>query len=125
MAFTVQVLHFKSPDPKVTAQWYVDNLGATITRERQILGGTTGYQLDLHGVPLLVTSLVGGSQKLEQFYGLEHIGLFTGDLDGFLEQFKAGGGRVLEEGLLTGAGQKCCFIEGPEGFRIELTATTP
>ena len=83
MAFTVQVLHFKSPDPKVTAQWYVDNLGATITRERQILGGTTGYQLDLHGVPLLVTSLVGGSQKLEQFYGLEHIGLFTGDLDGF------------------------------------------
>ena len=28
--------HFKSPDPHKTAQWYVDNLGAKLSHERDL-----------------------------------------------------------------------------------------
>ena len=31
--FKLNHLHFKTPDPKKTAQWYVDNVGATIVSE--------------------------------------------------------------------------------------------
>mgnify|MGYP000389123691 CR=1 FL=1 len=42
MAFKLNHLHLKSPDPEKTAQWYVDNLGATIVSE---VGGGRGYRL--------------------------------------------------------------------------------
>ena len=118
MGFKIHNLHFKSPDPEKTAQWYVDNLGAEITSVREV-AGTVGYRLDLDGVPLNVTGLVQG-QALEQHYGLEHVGLFTDDLPGAIERIRASGARILEE-LLTPSGQKCCFLEGPEGVRIEIT----
>ena len=50
MGFKIHNLHFKSPDPEKTAQWYVDNLGAEITSVRE-LPGTVGYRLDLDGYP--------------------------------------------------------------------------
>ena len=112
--FKINHLHFKTPDPQKTAQWYVDNLGAKIVSEV----GTIGYRMDLHGIPLNVTEFVPG-QKLEQFYGLEHVALDTDDLPGMVEQLKAAGNRILEE-LEIRDGRKVCFFEGPEGVRLEL-----
>ncbi len=85
-------LHFKTPDPKRTAQWYVDNPGAKVVSEV----GTTGYRLDLHGVPLNVTGFVEG-QKLEQHYGREHVAIDPDDLTGTVERLVASGARILEE----------------------------
>ena len=45
MAFAVQHVHLKTPDPKQTVQYYVDNFGATLKAE--IPG--RGFQVDLHG----------------------------------------------------------------------------
>ena len=112
--FKINHLHFKTPDPRKTAQWYVDNLGAKIVAET----AAGGFRLDLHGVPLNVTGYVEG-QKLEQFYGLEHVALDTDDLPGVTEQLKANGARILEEREL-GDGRKVCFFEGPENVRFEV-----
>jgi catechol 2,3-dioxygenase-like lactoylglutathione lyase family enzyme len=51
MAFKLNHLHLKTKDPQKTAQFYVDNLGATIVSEI----GTRGYRLDLHGLTLRST----------------------------------------------------------------------
>ena len=88
--FKLNHLHFKTPDPKKTAQWYVDNVGAKIVSEL----GTLGYKLDLHGIPMNVTTLVEG-QPIEQFYGLEHVAIDTSDLPGTVEQIKASGAKIL------------------------------
>jgi catechol 2,3-dioxygenase-like lactoylglutathione lyase family enzyme len=118
MAFKINHLHLKTPDPEKTAQWYVENLGATIVSEATAAGGAASYRLNLHGVPLNVTGFVDG-QKLEQHYGLEHIALDTDDLPGTVEQLKEGGARILEERSLRD-GRKVCFFEGPEGVRLEV-----
>ena len=114
MEFKINHLHFKTPDPQKTAQWYVDNLGAKVVSEL----GTIGFRMDLHGIPLNVTRFVE-EQELEQFYGLEHIALDTDDLPGMVEKLKAAGARILEE---RGAGgdRKVCFFEGPQGVRLEV-----
>ena len=51
MAFSLNHVHLKTPDPKATADWYVQNLGATVTAETP----NGGFRLDLHGLPLNVT----------------------------------------------------------------------
>ena len=114
MAFKINHLHFNTPDPKKTAQWYVDHLGAKMVSEL----GTYGYQMDLHGIPLNVTKFIEG-QNLEQFYGLEHVALDTDDLAGTLADLEAGGARILEQRELSG-GRKICFFEGPQGVRLEV-----
>ena len=56
MAFSINNFHFKSPDPRKTAQWYVDNLGAKLSYERDLNSiGTVAIRLELDGVPLMIT----------------------------------------------------------------------
>jgi catechol 2,3-dioxygenase-like lactoylglutathione lyase family enzyme len=115
MAFKLNHLHLKCPDPQKTAQWYVDNLGATIVSEA---GGGRGFRLDLHGLPLNVTQMID-TQSHEQVYGMEHIAIDTDDLDGTVAKLKASGARILEE-TQVGGGRRVCFFEGPEGVCLEV-----
>ena len=115
MAFKLNHLHLKCPDPQKTAQWYVDNLGASIVSE---VGGGRGFRLDLHGLPLNVTGLID-SQTHEQVYGMEHSAIDTDDLDGTVARLKEGGARILEE-TQVGEGRRVCFFEGPEGVCLEV-----
>ena len=63
MAFTLNHVHLKTPDPEKTAQFYVDNLGAKIVGQ----AGGNGLRLDLHGLTLNVTKFIE-TQKHEQKY---------------------------------------------------------
>ncbi len=114
MAFKLNHLHLKTPDPKKTADWYVNNLGATIVSE----AGNGGFRLDLHGLPLNVTPMID-SQSHDQVYGIEHIAIDTDDIDNVVEQLKASGARILEE-TSVGNGRRVCFFEGPEGVCLEV-----
>ena len=78
MAFKLNHLHLKSPDLKKTADFYVDNLGATLVSE---VGGGRGFRLDLHGLPLNITGMID-SQTHEQNLGIEHIAIDTDDMPG-------------------------------------------
>ena len=118
MAFKVNHLHLKTPEPQKTAQWYVDNLGAKIVSAIEGSTGPIGFRLDLHGLPLNVTGFVEG-QKLDQHYGMEHLAIDTDDLPGEVKKLKASGARILEE-RKTRDGRKVCFFEGPQGVRLEV-----
>lgn len=118
MAFKVNHLHFKTPDPRKTAKWYVDFLGAKIISERETPGGQPFFRLDLHGLALNVSGFLEG-QQLEQHYGMEHLAIDTDDFAAEVAKIKAGGAKILEErkGM---EGRNICFFEGPEGVRLEF-----
>ena len=83
MAFSLNHVHLKTPDPRATADWYVQNLGATVTAEAP----NGGFRLDLHGLPLNVTDHIA-TQTHPQNYGFEHIAIDTTDIDGTIADLK-------------------------------------
>ena len=114
MAFRMNHVHMKTPDPQKTAQFYIDNLGAKIVGEPS----ANGMRLDLHGLSLNITKIIE-DQNREQKFGIEHIAIDTDDLDNVVASLKAGGARVLEE-LGAGTDHRICFFEGPEGVQLEV-----
>ena len=117
MAFKINHVHIKTSDPRKTARWFVENLGAKIATENRN-GERVSFRLDLHGLSLNVTDFVEG-QKLEQHYGMEHLALDTDDLTGVVQKLRSSSARILEERQLPD-GRHVCFFEGPEGVRLEV-----
>ncbi len=118
MAFKMNHIHLKTPDPEKTAKFYVDTLGAKIVGQ----AGANGLRIDLHGLSVNITKFIEG-QTREQTYGIEHIAIDTDDLDNVVESLKASGARILEE-TQVGAGRRVCFFEGPEGVQLEVLEMT-
>ena len=118
MAFKINHLHLKTPNPKETADFYVEYTGAKVVKENTRPDGSKNFRLDLHGVELNVTEFLQ-EQKLGQFYGLEHVAIDTDNFAGEVAKIKAAGIKILEERVLPD-GRKVCFFEGPEGVRLEF-----
>ncbi|MGQ4810218.1 hypothetical protein NKDENANG_03667 [Candidatus Entotheonellaceae bacterium PAL068K] len=118
MAFQLNHVHLKTQDPRKTAQFYVDTLGATIDAEL----GSNGYRLDLHGLKLNVTKFIDG-QSREQLYGMEHIAIDTDEFDSLVGKLRASGTRILEQTTISG-GRRVCFFEGPDGVQLEFIEMT-
>jgi lactoylglutathione lyase len=118
MGFKINHLHLKTPDPQKTVDWYVKHVGAKVLSERTAPNGRKMFRMGLHGVEFNVTDFLP-EQKLEQFYGLEHVAIDTDDFAGEVAKIKASGIKILEERTLPD-GRKVCFFEGPEGVRLEF-----
>jgi catechol 2,3-dioxygenase-like lactoylglutathione lyase family enzyme len=118
MGFRINHLHLKTPDPKKTADFYVEYTGAKVVKENTRPDGSKNFRLDLHGVELNVTEFLT-EQKLSQFNGLEHVAIDTNNFDGEVGKIKAAGVKILEERVLPD-GRRVCFFEGPEGVRLEF-----
>lgn len=114
MAFNLNHLHVKSPNPKETAQFYVDTLGAKIVADI----ADRGVRLDLHGLTINLTTHIE-DQTRDQKYGMEHFALNTDDMDGAIATIESKGGKVLEQ-MVGGSGNRVCFLEGPDGVQVEL-----
>ena len=84
MSFAVQHVHLKTRDPNQTAQFYIDNFGATLKGE--IPG--RGVRVDLHGLQAI--------EKLgETSYGLARDGKGGRDGTGNLLQAAVLGAEML------------------------------
>jgi catechol 2,3-dioxygenase-like lactoylglutathione lyase family enzyme len=118
MAFRINHLHLKTPDPKKTADFYIEYTGAKIVKEATRPDGSKNFRLNLHGVELNVTEFLE-EQKLEQFMGLEHVAIDTNNFDGEIAKIKSAGIKILEERVLPD-GRRVCFFQGPEGVRLEF-----
>ena len=116
MAITFHHVHLKSKDSRKTAQWYVDNLGAKIVAELQT--APNSFRLDLHGLLMHVTPFYE-DQSHEQLLGMEHIAVETDEMNGLMDRLKANGARVLEETTFSG-GRRVCFLESPDGIKLEV-----
>ena len=113
MTFKLNHVHLKTKDPKKTAKFYVDTLGAKIVSQSD-----DGCRLDLHGLSLNVTTFLD-RQKREQKYGMEHIAIDTDELDALVAKLSAQGINILEQTTISG-GRRVCFFEGPDGVQLEF-----
>jgi catechol 2,3-dioxygenase-like lactoylglutathione lyase family enzyme len=118
MAFSVQHVHLKTPDPHKTAQFCVDNFGAKLKAD--IPG--RGVQVDLHGLQLNITTLIT-AQNHEQHYGIEHMAVDTDDYAGTLATLRRNGVRILEE-LPPNNGRHVAFVQCPDGAQMEIIEKT-
>ena len=118
MAFKLNHIHVKTPDPDATVKWYVETLGAKIIKDKMAGGG---YRIDLHGLPMNVSRFLD-EQTHKQLYGFEHIAIDTDDLAGTVSKLKASGAKILEE-CKNPSGRSVCFFEGPQGITLEVIET--
>jgi catechol 2,3-dioxygenase-like lactoylglutathione lyase family enzyme len=114
MAMEIGHVHIKTYDPRKTAQFYIDNFGATMKSE----AANGNIQLDLHGLQLNVTTIVA-AQKRKQMMGIEHIALQTDDYAGVIARLKSNGAHIRLEQLGSN-GRHVAFIEAPDGAQMEL-----
>ena len=117
MAFKLNHIHLKTPDPDATAKWYVKNLAAKVVNHNP----AKGYKIDLHGLPINISGF-NDEHMHTQVYGFEHIAIDTDDLPGTVAKLKANGVKILEE--ITGrGGHKMYFCEGPQGVILEVSGS--
>ena len=122
MKFGMDHLHLKAPDVRATAQWYVDNFGATITEEVNNNGMLT-VRTEIGGVRINITEpppdgLPEGTSATH--LGLEHFGLGTDDIDAAMAALEQNGVKVLEPIRSLPSGVRIAFVEAPNNVRLEL-----
>src|SRR6201984_1755158 len=92
MAMEIGHVHIKTYDPKKTAQFYIENFGATMKNEAP----NGNIQLDLHGLQLNVTT-ISAAQNRKQMMGIEHIALQTDDYAGAVAKLRSNGAHIMLE----------------------------
>jgi lactoylglutathione lyase len=124
MAYQINHIHLKAQDPDKTAQWYVDNFGATLASRGRGLGGSDTIRLDISGIRVNVTSAPAGETlprgTSQSHYGLEHFGFNTDDVASDVARLQAAGAKILLPVTQTESGSQIAYIEGPDNVRIEL-----
>ena len=122
--FRVNHIHLKAPDPKKTAQWYVDVFGAKVLGEGTGLGASSTVRLDIDGTRINVTSAPAGETlpdgTADSHYGLEHFGFNTDDIEAAMAHVQAHGAEVLLPITQMATGSRISYIKGPDNVRIEL-----
>jgi len=99
-------------DPKKTAQFYIDNFGATMKSEAP----NGNIQLNLHGLQLNVTT-ISAAQKRKQVMGIEHIACRPTTTPARSPSSRAMARIMLEQ---VSNGRHVAFIEAPDGAQMEL-----
>ena len=117
MALSLNHIHFKSADPRKTAQWYVDNIGAKIVSGNTPTG-QGNFQIDIHGLRANVTGILADQDQKRQHYGLEHIAINTTSYEADRGRLLGNGVKVLEE--RGEIGRRTIWFEAPDGVQVEL-----
>ena len=125
MRFRVQHVHLRGEDPRRSAQWYVDNLGANIVNEITMPGGFT-VQMDLNGLGINISNSGGlPPDESGRRLGLDHIAIETNELDEAMKNLHQNGAKILDPIREYSTGTRAAFIEGPDNVRMELVQEEP
>lgn len=124
MPFAINHIHLKAPDPKRSADWWVQAFNFTIVSDRVRDGGDrfivceseNGVRVNISGAPD-GQSLSTGDAGVHG--GLEHFGLDSTNLEEDIERLTALGAELLD-GPTGGGPVRICFMKAPDDVRIEL-----
>ena len=115
MAMEIGHVHIKTYDPKKTAQFYIDNFGATMKNEAP----NGNIQLNLHGLQRPQRHGDLPRRKIaKQNLGIEHIAVQTDDYASAIAKLRSNGAHVMLE--QNNNGRHVAFIEAPDGAQMEL-----
>ena len=125
MAFGINHIHLKAPDPRRTAEWYAEAFGFEIVSDTVRSFGDRRLNCKSPGGLVVNISsardgetMAGGNAG--PHWGLEHFGVDSDDLLADIERLGALGAPLLEGPIDIPEGNLVAFVQGPDDVRIEL-----
>jgi lactoylglutathione lyase len=132
MAFRINHIHLKSPDPRKTAEWYVRAFNFKITGDETRVFGDRFIRCQSEDGGLNVN--ISGARSGERLgpgdasahHGLEHFGFDSMHLETDIKRLEELGARLLEGPIQNPNGPRIAFLQAPDDVRVELVeARTP
>ena len=132
-SLTFHHIHIISEDPLESANWYVDNLGATFNGEKKLFN-VPQIDISLSSLTILIRGRRPGETPAEAVaikhfegysshngYGTDHFGFnYHGDMRAYCEDLRAKGVTFSVEPWEIFPGVLICDIAAPDGVSIEV-----
>ncbi len=125
LKFWYDHVHIVAPDPVKTAEFYEKAFNAKRVSIQHRSDGRTLAELSLSGSRLLIISPfpseVRNPDSPSKYYGLEHFGIQTDNLDEAVKSLKAMGVNFVQEITVSlRPGLRIAFLMAPDNVLIEL-----
>jgi lactoylglutathione lyase len=126
MAFRINHIHLKSPDPRKTADWYTKAFNFKIVSDETRVFGDRfvrcqsedgGLAGNISG-PRTNETLQPGNASAH--FGLEHFGFDSVDIDADIRRLEGLGAKLLEGPIVMPNGGRIAFMRAPDDTRVEL-----
>lgn len=125
MAFEINHIHLKAPNPRRTAEWYAEAFGFEIVSDTvRSFGDRRLNCKSPGGLVVNISSARTGEAMADgdagAHWGLEHFGVDSDDLSADIARLKTLGAPLLEGPIDIPGGNLVAFVQGPDDVRIEL-----
>ena len=126
MAFRINHIHLKAPDPGKTVEWWIkafkfkivsDEVRPVGDRFIRCMSADGGMAVNISGAR---TGETPGPGDASIHYGLEHFGIDSADVDADVARLQGLGAKLHEGPVTTHTGARIAFMSGPDGVRFEL-----
>ena len=126
MAFRINHIHLKSPDPRKTAEWYQNAFAFKIVSDdTRVFGDRFIRCLSEDGGMAVNISGARTNEKLGRgdampHHGLEHFGFDSEHLETDIARLEKLGAKLLEGPIQNPGGARIAFLRAPDDCRVEL-----
>jgi lactoylglutathione lyase len=130
MAFRINHIHLKAPDPRKTAEWYEKAFAFKIVSDETRVFGDRfircqsedgGMAVNISGAR---TNEKLGAGDASAHHGLEHFGFDSENLEADIKRLEGLGAKLLEGPIEIPGGPRICFVQAPDDVRLELIQRT-
>jgi len=126
VAYRINHIHLKAPDPRKTADWYVKAFNFKIVSDDVRVFGDRFVRCVSEDGGMAVN--ISGARTGERLGpgdatahdGLEHFGFDSADLDADIARLEKLGCPLLEGPIQVPNGPRIAFLRAPDDTRIEL-----
>ena len=126
MAFRINHIHLKAPDPRKTADWYVKSFNFKILSDETRVFGDRFVRCTSEDGGIAVN--ISGARTGERLgqgdasahHGLEHFGFDSANLEADIARLEKLGCPLLEGPIQVPNGPRIAFLRAPDDVRIEL-----
>lgn len=126
MAYRINHIHLKAPDPRKTAEWYSKAFGFKILSDDVRVFGDRFVRCQTEDGGMMVN--ISGARTNERLgpgdagahHGLEHFGFDSVGLEADITRLEGLGARLLEGPIQIPNGPRIAFLWAPDDVRVEL-----
>jgi lactoylglutathione lyase len=126
MAYRINHIHLKAPDPRKTAEWYVRAFNFKILGDEVRVFGDRFIRCESEDGGMAVnisgarTGEALGPGDASAHHGLEHFGFDSRNLETDIERLEGLGAALVEGPIQIPQGPRIAFLRAPDDTRIEL-----